>query len=671
MALPAIGAVFGPATRVETVPEDAMALDREGDRLYVAAGNELACYDISDPKAPRRLGAVTGVDNRRQVAVQNGFAYLVSRETGLRIVDFTDPAKPRIRSRFDSVEFATGVKVVGNVAFLSERINGVEFVDVTDPDNPMHIGIRRTPESQSTFYRNGYLYSGEWGSAEVTVFDVHDLANIRDLGRLPLHGFGDGLTVNGNHLYCSTGHESRHRDTWKGAEVVGRGRGMDIFALDDPAKPRWVSRIDFPRFTPRDEDFWTVRVAGGIAYCADSHNGLFAVDVKDPAKPKVIDRFCTPDRKHPDWPSAAISSLAVGEGVLYATAYPGGLFVIPIEGLRPDVAPVERPPVNISHRDAYRTDEGEFFRFRPAESGQARSVVVRGDVCYVAMGDAGLRVLGLGEKGFSEIGRLPNHRVLDCCFVGDRLVTAEGLDGFAVYELKGPAGFVEKQRRRWIAPSMPVAFWCWPAGDDHVILTGRRGPKLIYPMDNINAGSQLSMGGTCQWDRYAADARLGDAVANLVAYRGVQWVTFEGATPRLAAFDTSIPSSQKCGICAFDERRFLATFESHYKTDKDGHPFPKGPQFAFADRDERQFRWFPVPKGPKPFESFAGVPRTDGRWVALNNRSTCRVALYDFADLESPKFVKGWKLSGNPDCCAFWKGHLLIPAGHQGLLLSK
>ena len=150
------GETFGPGVRVSGVSAEAMAVDAEGDRLYVAAGTRLSVLDISRPLEPIVLGELEGVDNRRQLVVRNGFVYLVSRETGLRIVDCTDPRRPRLRSWFDTVEFATGIEVVGRTAFVSERINGV---------------------------------------GEVTVFDARDLGSFREVARLQLHGFGDGRLV--------------------------------------------------------------------------------------------------------------------------------------------------------------------------------------------------------------------------------------------------------------------------------------------------------------------------------------------------------------------------------------------------------------------------------------------------------------------------------------------
>ena len=662
------GAVFGEAVQVAGIDSYAMALDREGDRLYVGSGSRLSVLDVSAPLAPRTLGEVEGMDRPRQVAARDGFAYMVSRETGMRIVDCTDPAHPRIRSRFDSVEFATGIEVVGKVAFLSERINGVEFVDVSDPDNPAHIAIRKTGESQSSRYRDGYLYSGEWGMGAVTVFDAHDMASVRKVGTLSLHGFGDGLEVAGDCLYCSTGHDAKNRPEWKGEEARGRGRGMDIFSLADPAHPKHLGRVDFPRFLPRNEDFWTVRVSGGVAYCADSHNGLFAVDVKDPAHPKVLDRFCVPQADKPDWPSAAISSLAVGEGCLYVTASPGGLYVIPVKGLRAEAHPKGTPPAHPEYREPYPTDAQAFHVYRPARPGQARTAVVRGDLVCAAFGDAGLHVLRIREDGFEKVGELPGRKAYDCCFCGDRLIVAEGLDGFAVYRLEGPADFREEQRRPQLAANQSVAFWCWAPDDATAVLTGRCGARAFYPAADLNRERPLlKIGGNCQWDKYLADRALGGWVPELVPYRGVQWAHREGDRWKLAVPATPLlpgkprAAGQTCGICTFGDG-FLMSLSNAYSADGETET---APSLAYVDRNRNLVDRVTLAADD------SGVPRSDGRWVALNNRSCRQVALYDFADRSAPKFKRRWKLSGHPDLCAFYRGRVLIPAGHQGLLLEK
>ena len=653
----AFGGVLGEARHVAGVSDWAMGVCLDGDVLYCLDGGGLTSLDVSEPLAPKVLGRLGGMDNVRQLAVQGKFVYVVSRETGLRIVDAGDPRHMRLRSRYDSVEFATGIEVVGGTAFLSERIYGVEVVDVSDPDNPRHVCLRKTDESQSCRYRDGFLYSGEWGSGKVTVFDARDLKNFRAIGRHDLGGFGDGLDIDGGFLYCSTGHDARNGRARTVPDPAGAGRGLDIFSLADPANPKWVSRVDFPVFKPRNEDFWTPRVANGLAFCCDSHNGLFVVDVRDPAKPKVVDRLCIgqPGR---DWPSAAISSVAVGKGCIYVTCAPGGLFAVPVAGVAPPPRAKGQPPASPDCRAAYPTDDAKFHVYRPSAAGQARSVCLRGDVAYVAFGDAGLHVLRLlPDGGFAKLGELPGgRRVMDCCLVGDRLVTAEGLDGFAVYDLPSPAEFREVVRRARVEGSS-VAFWVWPIEGDKVVLSAR-GSYGVYSVDDFRAEKPLlKFYGMCQWDKYPADGALDGRYAVLHPYTGLIWLDVAAAEVRLARNpkpgDESLWGNQQCGVCRFGADRYLYTVVSNGK-----------PAFAFVDRDGRLSE--PIGAGTSP-----GIPRADGNLVLVTNRSGRKASVWDFADAAKPKLLHEYSLSGNPDVGAFHRGRAIIPCGHQGVLLQK
>ncbi|MGN0851775.1 MAG: hypothetical protein ACI4Q3_00170 [Kiritimatiellia bacterium] len=654
--------VLGPALKLPEVAESAMAVCTEGDRLYFAAGGSLFAYDTSQALRPTFLGKLDGFDNHRQIVAQGGFVYVVSRETGMRIVDARDAANMRIRARFDTVEFATGLDVVGDVAFVSERINGVECVDVSDPDRPAHICIRKTCESQSCRYRDGWLYSGEWGSGTVTVFDARDMRNFRPVGELRLHGFGDGVEIDGNYLYCSTGHDAKHTGLSR-EEGLGRGRGMDIFELTDPAKPRHVGRVDFPRFTPRNEDFWTPRVANGLAFCCDSHNGLFVVDVKDPARPAVVDRFCVPQQGK-DWPSGAISSVAIGSGCIYVTSFPGGAFAIPVAGLVPPPRPRGVLPRHADCRARYPTDAARFHVFRPAGSGQARTVVLNGDFAYAAFGDAGLHVLRIkAEGGFEKVGELPGRQVYDCAFVGTRLLTAEGLDGFALYDLAAPAAFREVRRLPRLSPKSSVAFWVWPIDARRAVLSGRNSGYMFVDVDRMEKGAWLFTAfGTCQWDRYCVDRPVGGLYPLMVPYRGVRWIDVAPEKPRQIEFVQGAEDAvggQCNGICAFGPDRFLMTVGRGYC-------------LAGADR-----KWTAVK--PLPFVSgltrggmyFGGIPRSDGRFVALTGRSSRRLAVFDFADADNPVLSRAYELSGTPEPAAFHRGKVIVPCGHQGLLMER
>ena len=647
---------LGSCRKVPGLAANMMGLCLEGKTLYAIGGGRLYALDVSEPTNPTMLGNLGGMDNNRQVAAQNGFVYVVSRETGLRIIDACNPRNMKLRSRYDSVEFATGIDVVGTTAFLSERINGVEVVDVAVPDRPMHVCIRKTEESQSNRYRDGYLYSGEWNVGRVTVFDAHDLRNFRKIKTVDLGGFGDGLEIDGDFLYCSTGHDARNWHVREVSDPVGAGRGLDIFSLADPANPKWVSRLNFPVFKPRQDDYWTTRVANGYAFCCDSHNGFFVVDVRDPVHPKPLSRLCVPQTGK-GWPSGAVSSCAVGVGCVYVSCSPGGLWVIPFKGAEPPARSRGVSPANAGYRETYRTDEDKFFVYRPKASGQARTVTIRGDIAYVAFGDAGLHVLRLSKEGFTRLGELPGgHRVTDCCFVGDRLVTAEGLDGFAVYDLPSPAEFREVIRRAAV-PGSSVAFWCWPVEGDKVILSAR-GAYNVYSLADFRAETPLlKFSGSCQWDKYPADGALGGRFPILSPGRGLIWLDSAADTPKLICKpkkgDLPIVGTQRDGLCLFGADRYLYTVSVNRK-----------PAFVFVDRDG-------CLSDPIEVGATCGIPRAAGNLVLLTNRSARKVSVWDFSAPSKPKLLRKYSLSGNPDIGAFFQGRVVIPAGHQGLLLER
>ena len=196
------GGVFGKAVKIEGIVPNAMALCIEGKILYAGSSHYLYTVDISEPMNPKVLGKIGGLGNVRQIAVQGGIIYVAARESGLWIVDARNPKSPKVLSRYDCIELATGIDVAGDVAFLGQRNNGVEFIDISDPANPEHIRIVKTPESQSVKYRDGYLFSGEWHSGEVTIFYARDMADIKVGSKPQMDGYGDGIDLCGNLLFA-------------------------------------------------------------------------------------------------------------------------------------------------------------------------------------------------------------------------------------------------------------------------------------------------------------------------------------------------------------------------------------------------------------------------------------------------------------------------------------
>ena len=207
---------------------------------------------------------------------------------------------PLLLNHYDTVEFATGIELSGNVLFAAHRNFGVELIDISDPAKPRHLSLVRTGEAQSLVARNGYLYVGVWAEAKLVVVDVQNPQQPKITAKLPLDGYGDGVDVAGNYVYVATGHHSKSKEHKKpGDPGFGAGHGLEVFKIDDPAQPVFVSRVKFPPLYEIGNDMWGVTIANKHAFVADTWNGIFVVDIADPENLKIVAR-CKPPAKNPD-----------------------------------------------------------------------------------------------------------------------------------------------------------------------------------------------------------------------------------------------------------------------------------------------------------------------------------------------------------------------------------
>ena len=201
------GTIFGKAVKVAGGAAG-RCVNIEGNRLYVGGKGTLGVYDLSgDPLRPKLLGEAGGLASARQVALQGGMAYVSARANGIWVVDCRDPAKPFVSGHYPSTANCTGIDVAGDVCFVGGSKSGIEFIDVSRPQTPQLIRCERKElvESQSVAYRDGLLFSGEWGGKCVTIWDARDMKSPTRLACCPLASNGDGVWVDGRWLYASTG----------------------------------------------------------------------------------------------------------------------------------------------------------------------------------------------------------------------------------------------------------------------------------------------------------------------------------------------------------------------------------------------------------------------------------------------------------------------------------
>ena len=639
---------------LEGVPRDgANALFLLGDILFCGAGNTIYAVDVSSPLAPKTLSSVEIYGRVRQMTASGGFLYAACRESGAWVFDISDPRNIRTLTRFDTVELATGIDVAGDVLFLGTRQNGVECVDVSDPAHPEHIRMEKTPESQSVTYRDGYLYSGEWGAHRVSVIDAHDMSTLKTLRTVNLQGYGDGVWTCGKYLYAATGHHSS-KPGLSAEEARGKGHGVEIFDISDPERPTFVSRVDFNSYYKVSPDYWTPRPCSGGAFLAvaDTFNGLYVLDTRDPSAPETISRVQFKDGKGMQ---AAVTSLAIGNGVIYVSVSEDcGFYVLECPQAYPCSDEKGVPPVNASYRYPYDTaPDSHFAAWKPEKVSPVRGLAVHKDILYVAHSYGGLSILRKGRKGPELIGRGPMAFAGDVKVRGDILWVAEGFEGLAAYRIGRGAKltFIARYKDFFHHGPHAACLWIFCPSDNVVAASGRLGNYYLDVSKLPEIRYKAFFSGGAGWDKYYCDSADSKGWYPATRHRqGLLWVNVNDEKMQRIKDGGLVPSLTD-GVCRYKDDKFLSS---------------AGGKITVFSSDEIGRKKTGAGEGLK------GMPVWDGGdRLGLTFRIRKQVSLIDISDVASPRLLWREETTGYPETGVFWCGKLAIPCGYQGLLIEK
>ncbi len=635
-----------------------IALARKDNFLYAAGGDNLSVYDISKPDKPELLWRRGGFGNGRQLAVTDGLLYMTAREYGLWIIDITTPHKPKKVTRYDTVELATGIAVAKDTVFVAQRIYGIEIIDVSRPDNPRHLSLIKTPEAQSCVYDQGKLYVGDWGAGCVTVIDVGDRCNPVVLKSVGLGGYGDGVAVANGYCFAATGHNAKSSCASE-SELSGDGHGLDIFRLKGADKlPEHLSRINFPVLEIKSNDFWTVKTAGKNVFVADTHNGLFQVNVSDPANPKISGRIELPSvirvdsraekRVRVEVPDC-VGDVAVGVGVIYIAGQKTGLHVAEISGVSTESPSACKSLVTLRTGTPKHIDVSGMSRVDC--EGQVRRVALDKNILYAACSHAGIRVMRLSGNKTTALSVIPVKCCYDVSVSDGKLYSAEGTDGVAVYSLypecKEIGRFKVKKR---IFQLLRIC------GNGKFAACGCRD-GLLRMLDVSDTSSIRQVfnhlhGGLMYGDTFP-EKDVDNLFPVIWPYRGLAWYDLSRDKPILVYDDVNThPAGQYEGITHINGKYLMSTLKN---------------TFHSMNLSDCGKTWTEILNG------CSGVPSSNGNIVAFSLRSSGSIRLYRMTK-SGAEYIKERSfadIKATPDRVVFYKGRMIIPCGHQGLLLEN
>jgi hypothetical protein len=664
----------------------AMDVTLAGGYLYAIGSGQLMVASLEDPRAPRIVGRLDGLGNVRQIVVRGKVAYITAREDGLFLVDISRPERPALLYHYDTIELATGLDVTDTMAFVTCRQNGVEIIDVRDPRRPVHLSTVRAGESQSVKYRNGLIYVGTWVSRNVVICDVSDPRHPRILSRAPADGYSDGVDVRGNYLFAATGHHAQpvphknpgdpgygHMHGLKAGDPgFGEGHGLDVFYAEDPYRPYLIGRVKFPPWYRLTFDLWEVQATDRHAVIADTGNGIFLVDISNPAKMRVLGHCQLPvaPSKGDHSPAAGI---AIGDGYVYVAGAWSDVHVVHAPEVTRVVPEADRgvviPPSAGRPKDPRYTvydAGGQVYAATPVGNGKA----------LVAAGSSGLHHIALRPEP-KLLSRISTEGIaMDVKARDGRVYVAEGMGGLSIWKLDAAGKFT--RIGRYLVPGQSIKQVMVPAPGKYALVhVGMNQLRIVDVSDPAKPTSVLEDTKVSLFYGHPIMEGLTEGRYAVVRWfiEGLFWYDLSGL-PRFSGDQyprTELVAKEGGSNLALDQKGpgIGARFETGDGAAIVGDRVLVMHQgkYVLVDRQER-----------RPLDQLSrygvggylqGKPTLVGRTLYVSSHYTGRVSAVDITNLHDPKLIGHLDLPEHPGLVTADGDLALVPAGYQGLLLWR
>ncbi|MBR5307397.1 MAG: hypothetical protein IKU43_01385 [Clostridia bacterium] len=697
-----------------------------GDYIYAIGKGGLYILSVETGKV---VGSVTGMGETRQLAVsEDGNTVVVTcRVDGGFVIAADDKTNPQIVGRCDSVEYATGVAIANGFCYITNRMFGTEVIDLRDRTLPKNVANIRTGEAQSCEIVGTTLFAGCWGGRKVEAWDVSNPANPLPLNtNIPAHGQGDGLCVMDNYLYIATGHMETGQASRSAYNVgFGLGNGMDIYDISDIKNPVFLStvRID-DHFYAVGQDFWTVKVAKHgdkkYAYLTNTYNGVYIYDVTDPKAPvrhAVIELTATAEKYASKQTALAntfghtsasgkkyfpyntyerynspIGGLAVLDGEIYLAGASMGVAKITSEQIGNYLFEENRelgtgapsaPEGNFYELDIDTLEDAGFEEIKYAlPGGQVYSVDEKNGLVYAACGNQGVKILDTDLNVIREYAPEGINIVSEAIVHGDRLYTAEGLGGIAIYEIsKDGLGLREISRYnpktgiKFIRVSPDGNYVLCDSGSSHSELadfTDLANPKRWNGEGAYNNGWNPH-NGLMYFRQLSTDLIGGRYLCSYGYSKQVYWYDFgtnpEKSEPKLiymipannagmhGGFGALTGKNSKYAITVTDNSAFCVY-----------NPAECDENTVYANLTQHKIT--NIPSGV----TVRGKPTIYGDIMILAERVLGDVYVVDISGLDvdagkfEAKYITHFNFTGNPDIAKVFGSRMVFPLGNQGIV---
>ncbi len=207
--------------------------------MYALNPNQVKTYSLQNPDQPRLVHTLRTLYGLETIIIYDNTIYLGSR-SALYILSIADPAAPEILAATQRLDFFLGgcdpvvvkdnyaystVKIIENVCGRSAARSALLVYDVTDKNNPVNVGLYWLGLPNGLGYKGNYLFICDEENDRVEVFDISNPRNLKwETGySVPITDPVD-LIVDGERMIVSAKTEFRFFDISDVANIRQLGR---------------------------------------------------------------------------------------------------------------------------------------------------------------------------------------------------------------------------------------------------------------------------------------------------------------------------------------------------------------------------------------------------------------------------------------------------------------
>lgn len=252
------------------LPGEANAAYVVGNRCFLAAGNSLQVFDVSNSAAPSLMGWFPLDGIAEDVFVGDNIAYVAAGAGGLVTLDVSSPSQISRIGHLPFADEAFGVAVAGGYAYVAGLSGGFVVVDISNPNTPTQIGSFAVEWAALNVDVRDSVAAVACGYGGLYILDISNPANPIQLGLVDTQDtWAYDARINGNYVYMAYA-------------LASEGGGLKVIDISTPSVPEVRGNL-FLSSTLRRLDR-----NGSFVIAAADDDGMLVIDAASPSSPRVV-----------------------------------------------------------------------------------------------------------------------------------------------------------------------------------------------------------------------------------------------------------------------------------------------------------------------------------------------------------------------------------------------